>query len=354
MPSGEPGPTRRGGRLRRGRDAPTGAVGQGRRAAIGGRDRSTRRSDAHDPYAEDSVPASWPRRCPGLCSDIGPVWSRTRLGPEQDVTAPLRALLAGLTILTLATTAAFSLMPPDVTLPRDPASYWGSRFGQASVGVVHTRPLLRRTKIVGARIATLYNHAKLGGMAPGRREIIDVDPTRIGGSFDGPVLRRLFAQSGYSSGVVVDGDWDLYVQYHDFAQKLVYEACRMRWVAGRPWEDTELFQIYQGRLERGEPCRFATYDALVERYRTLDTIYEQVVREGRLREEPEHLVKISVVRDGRLIWGPNGRHRVSIALIAGLHTMPARVGYVHMRAVELFQSFRRRKRGCSRPEVLHQ
>lgn len=215
-----------------------------------------------------------------------------------------------------------------------------------SAGFMPSRTALRAWVQWGrgslARWRTMATHALvLRDLAPRRGEIIDVDPRQVAGSFNSRATQIVRRRCGYLVGVVVDGDWDLEATYGPFTEKLVYKACHMRWVGGSAWEETELFQLYAGWIERGEPCRFKTYGDLVARYRALDGVFEQVRRDGALSESPEHLVCMSVVRDGRLLWGPNGRHRVAIAMIAGVPTMPASVGYVHRDAVSHFQRLRR-------------
>ena len=182
---------------------------------------------------------------------------------------------------------------------------------------------------------------ELRDLAPRQGEIIDVDPRQVAGSLNSRAIEMARRMCGHLDGVVVDGDWDLHATFEPFTEKLAYLACHMRWVEGRAWEDTELFQLYAGRIGRGEPCRFKAYGELVDRYRALDGVFEQVRREGGLSERPEHLVRMSVARDGRILWGRNGRHRVAVALIAGVRTMPAKVGYVHRNAVSHFQTLRR-------------
>jgi hypothetical protein len=255
--------------------------------------------------------------------------------------------IAALTSVALAAILTVTFLPLEATLSPEAASAWlrstAPRPGRAA-------GLRRRGRILATRLTSLYlNTVGLGERSPRRGEVIDVDPSRIAGKLSPAMLRRLRLETGRSGGVVVGGHWDREVQYLDFSKKLVYRACQARWVEGRPWEETELFQIYRGRLERGERCRFASYRELVDRYRALDAIYAQVRREGRLSDLPEHLVRISIVRDGRLLWGPNGRHRVSIALVAGLPTMPASVGFVHTQAVDAFGALRRTSRHAGPP-----
>jgi hypothetical protein len=203
----------------------------------------------------------------------------------------------------------------------------------------------RATRVYTAvRQAAIY-----GWAAPRWRETIHVDPRDIRALVTPKLKRHLVRTTGHQSGVVAGGDWDVELaEYRDFRTKLVYRSCHAHWVDGVPWEETEIVRIYLDQLAKGEPCPFDDVAGLMRRYRRLDRIYEDVVRRRRLSHRYEDLVKISIARDHSLLWGPDGRHRVTIALIAGLPTIPARVGYVHPLALPYFQTLRTHAPGSRR------
>lgn len=182
-----------------------------------------------------------------------------------------------------------------------------------------------------------------GPRAPRRGEIIDVDPSAVNGYLTVAMARQASPSSvrGGRFGYIVGGDWDTLVPVADITATDVYVSCRMRWIDERRWEDTPVFQQYVERMQRGEMPRFRSERALLERYVALDDVFEHVRRTRTLSERSEHLVLVSVGRDGRLIYGPDGRHRLVIALIAELAAMPARVGIVHRAGVDHFQALRR-------------
>ena len=178
-------------------------------------------------------------------------------------------------------------------------------------------------------------HAPLPG------EVIHVDPTMIRGHLTSRLARRIRDRSGVRYGALVDGTWDREVEYFDFAKTVLYESCYARWTEGARWCDTPLYQGYLQQLERGGPCRFGSVEELEDRYRALDALFEEIRRQGRMSTAPEHLVVVNFASDGTLIWGPNGRHRIAIARIAGLPMMPAGVGFVHVDGRAHFQNARR-------------
>ena len=154
---------------------------------------------------------------------------------------------------------------------------------------------------------------------------------------NGRTNRYLQAVSGKKSGAIVGGSWDRRVPREDFTGKMVYRSCVQHWQLGNPWEETEIVQLYVDRLENGIPCRFTSKEELLQRYHELDRIYEQIVTDGRLSTDRASLMKVSFLRDGTLAWGPDGRHRICMALVAGHKRMPARVGFVHPQAIELLE-----------------
>jgi hypothetical protein len=211
------------------------------------------------------------------------------------------------------------------------------------------KAVIKRVAIRAAQAWTRAHHRLvLGSAAPFRGERIRVDPRDIRGNVKPDLKRHLERRTGCQGGVVVGGSWDIdLVDYHDFRTTLVYESCHARWVEGKRWEDTPLVQVYLERLANGVPNRFASVQEAMERYNALDRIFEHVVSSKSLSDEADHLVQISITRDRSLLWGPDGRHRVCIALIAGLTSMPAKVGYVHAQSLAYFQTLRDSRPGLA-------
>jgi len=179
-----------------------------------------------------------------------------------------------------------------------------------------------------------------GKKAPYPDEIIYIDPNKIMGHMDVEkngwnLLKKATQYNGYA---IVGGDWDLdYVTYVTFKELDLYKSCYEHWVMGKPWSQTSLYHEYVEKLEKGIPNRFSSLEELQDRYETLDRIYQEINEKQTLSTHPDDLIKISIDRNGNLIWGPNGRHRICMALCAGLKSMPGRVGFVHASAVDKFQ-----------------
>jgi hypothetical protein len=203
------------------------------------------------------------------------------------------------------------------------------------------RHLINRLRRVPGGIRhTVGQRWRWGPLAPGRGEVIAVDPRDVRGYLHLDLASRLRAQHGVGHGGVVDGDWEHEIDDVDPTQTTVYQSCALRWRQGYQWQDTPVYQEYVTRIESGALQRYGPEQGLLERYRRLDEVYAQVLRDGALSAEPAHLIRVNVTRSGRLVYGPDGRHRFVIALLAGLDTIPARVGFVHPEALERFQELR--------------
>lgn len=203
------------------------------------------------------------------------------------------------------------------------------------LGVLTPRGALRK----------LRDRAVYGDSAPMFRELLHVDPNIIAGERKSEVARDFQLEYGGTRALVAGGDWDRELKPMDVRALGVFRSCHAHWVEGVPWAETPVYISYLRKIEKGQPhpdC--PTPEALVARYAALDAIYATVRDTGRMSELTEDLVTISLDREGRPYWGPNGRHRVCIGLILGVARMPARVGIVHEHALEVYQRLRSHRR----------
>lgn len=207
------------------------------------------------------------------------------------------------------------------------------------------RVIGRLKRAPGSALSAIGQRRRWGHLAPGRGEVITVDPREVCGYLHLNLASRLRAQHGVGHGGVVGGDWEHEIEDVDPTQTTVYQSCVLRWRQGYAWRDTPVYQAYVARIESGALQRYGPEQGLLERYQRLDDIYAQVLRAGALSAEPAQLIRVNVTRSGRLVYGPDGRHRFVIALLAGLDTIPARVGFVHPEALERFQALREASSG---------
>ena len=145
------------------------------------------------------------------------------------------------------------------------------------------------------------------------------------------------AQKVADRGKVIGGDWDRWRRI--FAESNVYRAMVDRFTRSRAWEETDYYQrllrqVAEGANKRGMTsaadvdARCATLDRL---YKTIrDCGYEAVAdREGAPKfPHNEDEVTVRVSREGDLLF-QDGRHRLSIAKILGIHRIPVKVSVRH-------------------------
>ncbi len=183
------------------------------------------------------------------------------------------------------------------------------------------------------------NLIRHGTAAPRWGESIRVDPEEV--------TSFVSSHNRSYTGQVISGDWDLANQPLSEHEKFL--ACQRHWVEGISWDETGIIDLIVEEIERyGSKDGCTTREEVVERYRQLDDIFDQVKSERRLRARREvdprafrevGGIYIHIDRDEHPIFGNGGCHRLAIAQVVGLDSVPAQVGVVHERALP---SWRRR------------
>lgn len=149
-------------------------------------------------------------------------------------------------------------------------------------------------------------------------------------------------------GIVADGDWD--TPTSRFEDHVKYRAVYDRYVEGMAWSETELYQQYKQRLERGEPYwRCTTQKELEAYFESIDELYEQIKERGYqsqrelLSESPKAVrrqntdaphpvlqeVGVNIYRDGTIAKKGAGFHRLSIAKVLEIDKIPVTVRVRH-------------------------
>jgi len=168
---------------------------------------------------------------------------------------------------------------------------------------------------------------KYGAAAPGLLDVVWLDPRRVKGHCrlrSEPGLKReLSSECGVPEAVVVS---DAYAsrafEFVDTSRHIVFVSCRLRWIDGLPWEKTPVYQNYKRKIVDGKPSADArTLEHLAARYEKLDRIFETVQRDG-FSSRRWDMVRASWDPSGVVFWGPNGRHRLAMGLVAGVEKMP--------------------------------
>jgi len=157
-------------------------------------------------------------------------------------------------------------------------------------------------------------------------------------------------------GKVMPGDWDRgrpslngAPPHHDLAEhiegSLLYESMREHFVEGVPWEQTEKLQ-YNFRVldENPDSTKYGSREEFLRRYRKFDDLYESIKRDSiqsqreraiecgehsSFRQATRHEIIVDIARDGEILSARMGTHRLYMAKILGLDSIPVLIQVRH-------------------------
>ena len=151
-------------------------------------------------------------------------------------------------------------------------------------------------------------------------------------------------------GKVYDGDWD--ISDYRFEELEIYKALEARIKAGTPWRETDFYKTIVLRLNQGESLWGCdNEEAFIKRCDYLDRLIASIKEQGyKLNSEvliegddPQLLAKhkevgseivANIGRNGEYLF-QDSRHRLAIAKILELDTIPVRVLVRHRQWQEL-------------------
>lgn len=223
---------------------------------------------------------------------------------------------------------------------------------KSALGKLEEIPPLARCKIGEARRSIEYS-ITYGESAPSHYELIDVDPDDIKYC----TLPSLMAQLELSRcGTHIEGgNWDRREKYEgrwytrhfdppvvaEFEDHVLFRSMKNHFEYGVSWEDTEWYSwVRQNPHVVGQYEDEQTAD---RRLHELETLYDDVAENGYQKQRqllrrsnaaffakrfpsPEyHEIDVNIGRDGELYFNYNGRHRLAIAKILNVDTLPVRV-----------------------------
>lgn len=131
-------------------------------------------------------------------------------------------------------------------------------------------------------------------------------------------------------GAVIGGSWDK--QNYPFERLSEYRLLHQHFVEGLDWEDTDFFQKHM------ELSKFDSHEwdrnKLISKLARYDTIFKDIDTNGykpqsEIGGPPLEEICVLMGRNKQLLWGANGRHRLSIAKILNVERVPVMVISYH-------------------------
>jgi hypothetical protein len=148
------------------------------------------------------------------------------------------------------------------------------------------------------------------------------------------IIFRSCCDDELPSNDIKSGDWDLNRAPLDETPKS--RSIRKRYLEGASWEETDLFKNYAQRLGSGETVRGA--DSLLRLQRQyeakVDALFRDLGARGFLIERdkagrPTNLPYVHIGRNGELLYGKKGNHRLTMAKLLSLRWLPCQVRTRH-------------------------
>lgn len=133
------------------------------------------------------------------------------------------------------------------------------------------------------------------------------------------------------TGSIELGDWDRNLS--PVEEKPRFRAVYSRYRDGCSWEETGIIDYYYDRIEecgRYDGCY--SREDVEHRYQLIDQMYESMQTDGYRVEEIDHWLDhicVHITRNGEVVHAGNGNHRLAIAQVLELDTIPVRVVVRH-------------------------
>lgn len=201
---------------------------------------------------------------------------------------------------------------------------------------VKLKKLLKIHRVSSVIFVDSINKIKYLSDGPKYSELIYINPCDVLSALPGAHIDRA------DTGKVLDGDWDLDLISIDDISK--YRLCRDKFLYNSSWEDVGYYELMRNQVKffYGADRLYGFHDIKL-RCEKLDVLYYEVKSTGVLKTRKELNKKayresggvyIHIGRNGNLIFGGGGCHRLAIAKALGLKKIPAQLGVVHRKAIK--------------------
>ncbi|WP_394739523.1 ParB N-terminal domain-containing protein [Natronococcus roseus] len=161
---------------------------------------------------------------------------------------------------------------------------------------------------------------------------------------------------------VVSGRWDRFRT--EWTETRIHRSLEARFLDGEYWEQTARYRYAACKIENGlEDWRSSTPEELERRCDDLDALYESMAEEGYVPQDEllereddgmetgsaaikpilgtnyPHEMRVGIGRSGEVIRFSAGKHRLSIAKLLGLETVPVIIVVRHERWATIRERF---------------
>lgn len=125
---------------------------------------------------------------------------------------------------------------------------------------------------------------------------------------------------------ITGGDWDRHVIPVGAMDKVV--AIDQHFNHGIPWRQTQVFERYRYKLSQGRQALDCDTEEEIEAYyhqRFNRYLYASIENHGILSPAEDASVKpihVYIDRHGQFLYGTGGNHRLGMAILLGIETMP--------------------------------
>jgi hypothetical protein len=152
----------------------------------------------------------------------------------------------------------------------------------------------------------------------------------------------------YDWGKVEDGDWDDTVgpanSYLDRTE--IHQSVLAHYVDNVPWEKTSVLPAKERIIARqGRVDSCSNREELLARYARLDQTFEAIRENGFLLQKDRtgrinlsQTLTVSITRRGEMLFGNGGAHRLAIAKLLRLPTIPVLVMMRHAKWQQIIDS----------------
>jgi len=173
--------------------------------------------------------------------------------------------------------------------------------------------------------------------------------------------RRTHGSKLFDWGKIEGGEWDKELK-DSLSVATLTEMLRERYEGGLKWKKTRLFAHKMKKIaEKGKIDGCLNEKELLARYERLDRLYDEMKRSRGLFSADERGAPvtddlfISIGRDGGLLFSHGGSHRLSLAQILELPSIPVRVTMRHSKWQEkrdqAYLNYVTDNLSCSHPDM---